>query len=135
MLRVLRRCRFLVLTLLLAAPGLGGTWLSLAHPCPVDMPWLAGSGHGGHGAGTSHSHGNAPQGDAPQGDAPADSGSSCNCVGACQSGVLALFSLSAGPAAVLAEAGWDTSPSTPDSDTPVQPRLRRHPPATAPPLA
>lgn len=130
MLRVLRRCHFLALTLLLAAPGLGGTWLSLAHPCPVDMPWLAGSGHGGHGAQTSHG-----QGDVPPGDTPADSGSSCNCVGACQSGVLALFSLSAGPAAVLAEAGWDTSPSAPASDTPVQPRLRRHPPATAPPLA
>ena len=125
MLRVLRRCRILALTLLLAAPGLGGTWLSVAHPCPVDLPWLAGAGHGDHGAQTSHGHG----------DAPADSSTSCNCVGTCQSGAAALVSIATAPAAVLAGTGWSTAPSTPNSDTPVQPRLRRHPPATAPPLA
>jgi hypothetical protein len=115
----------LALTLLLAAPGLGGTWLSVAHPCPVDAPWLAQSGHGDHGAQTSHDHG----------DAPAGSSSSCNCVGACQSGAATVVSIAAGPRTILAAAGWNTSPSSPDSDTPVQPRLRWHPPATAPPLA
>lgn len=125
MLRALRQCRFLALTLLLAAPGLGGTWLSVAHPCPVDAPWLAPGGHGDHAAQTSHGHG----------DAPADSASSCNCVGACQSGSAALISISTGPTAVLAAAGWNTSPSSPNRDTPVQPRLHRHPPATAPPIA
>jgi hypothetical protein len=125
MLHALRRCRILALVLLLAAPGLGGTWLSVAHPCLGDLPWLAGAGHGDHEAQTSHGHG----------DAPAGSTTSCNCVGACQSAAAALVSISAGPTAVLAEAGWTTAPSTPDSDPPVQPRLRRHPPATAPPLA
>jgi hypothetical protein len=125
MFRALRRCRNLALTLLLAAPGLGGTWLSVAHPCPVDAPWLAQVGHGDHGAQTSHGHGNAP----------ADSSTSCNCVGACHSGAAALISISTGPTAILAAVGWNTSPSSPNSDTPVQPRLRRHPPATAPPLA
>ena len=125
MLRALRQCHILALTLLLAAPGLGGTWLSVAHPCPVDAPWLAQASHTDHGAQASHGHGNAP----------ADSSSSCHCVGVCQSGAAALVSISTGPTAILAVVGWNTSPSTPNSDTPVQPRLRRHPPATAPPLA
>jgi hypothetical protein len=124
MLGALRRCRILALTLLLAAPGLGGTWLSVVHPCPVDAPWLAQAGHGDHGAQSSHEHGSTP----------ADS-SSCNCVGACHNGAAALVSIAARPTAILAAVGWDTSSSSPNSDTPVQPRLRRHPPATAPPLA
>src|SRR5918994_7224625 len=108
MLRALRKCRTLALTLLLAAPGLGGTWLSVAHPCPVDAPWLAQVGHGDHGPQTSHDHGNAPAG----------SSSSCNCVGACQSGAAALVSISAEPAAILAAVGWNNSSSSPNSDTP-----------------
>ncbi len=55
----------LALTLLLAAPGLGGTWLSVAHPCPVDMPWLAQGGHAGHGARTGHGHGQTLPPDPP----------------------------------------------------------------------
>lgn len=125
MLRVFRRCRVLALTLLLAAPGLGGTWLSLAHPCPVDTPWLAQEAHSDHGAQPSHGHG----------DAPASSTSSCSCVGTCQSGAPALVTISAGPTAEVVAAGWTTSPATADFATPDQPRLRRHPPATAPPLA
>jgi hypothetical protein len=123
MLGAFRQCRTLAIALLLAAPGLGGTWLSVVHPCPVDAPWLAPVGHHDHGAQTSHGHG----------DAPANS-SSCHCVGACHSGAAALISISTGPTAVLAAVGWNSSPSSPDSDTPVQPRLRRHPPATAPPI-
>jgi hypothetical protein len=125
MLQVLRQCRALALTILLAAPGLGGTWLSLAHPCPVDMPWLAQSGHSGHGAQDSHGHG----------DVPADSTTSCNCVGACQSASAALISVSGHSTVVASVAGWNSAPSSPDRDTPAQPRLRRHPPSTAPPIA
>ena len=71
MLKLLRQCRALALTLLLAAPGLGGTWLSLAHPCPVDMPWLA-EGPSDHSGQSSHGHGDTSSG----------STTSCNCVGA-----------------------------------------------------
>ena len=98
--------------------------MSVAHPCPVDAPWLAQVGHGDHATQTSHGHS----------DAPANS-SSCHCVGACQSGAATLVSISTGPAAILATVGWNTSPASPNSDTPAQPRLRRHPSATAPPLA
>jgi hypothetical protein len=125
MLGLLRQCRALALTLLLAAPGLGGTWLTLAHPCPVDMPWLAQGDHHDHQAQTSHSHGDAPEGSAP----------SCNCVGACHSGAATLVSISTGPTSTIAGAGWSTPPSALDSDAPVQHRLHRQPPATAPPLA
>jgi hypothetical protein len=124
MVKLLRQCRALTLTLLLAAPGLGGTWLSLAHPCPVDMPWLA-EAHSDHTGQSSHGHG----------DTSAGSTTSCNCVGACQSAAATLAPVAAGPKIVPAAAGWDTSPSAPDSEAPAQPRLRRHPPATAPPLA
>ncbi len=125
MLPVLRRCRALALALLLAAPGLGGTWLSLAHPCPVDMPWLAQTDHGVHGAQASHGHG----------DAPAGSSSSCSCVGACHGGGLALISVPVEPATALVLVGWNTSPATPDRDAPARTDSHRHPPATAPPLA
>jgi hypothetical protein len=126
MLRVLRQSRVLALTLLLAAPGLGGTWLSVAHPCPVDMPWLAQpSGHPEHAAQSAHGHS----------DAPASSTDPCHCVGACQGATAALITLAAAPAVTTAVAGWNTAPSSPDSDSPAQPRLRRHPPSTAPPLA
>ena len=124
MLKVLRQCRALALTLLLAAPGLGGTWLSVAHPCPVDMPWLA-EAHGDHSAQSPHSHGDTSSG----------STTSCNCVGACHGAAATLAPVSAGPTVILSAAGWDSSPSAPNSEDPVQPRLHRHPPATAPPLA
>jgi hypothetical protein len=124
MLKLLRQCRALALTLLLAAPGLGGTWLSVVHPCPVDTPWVAES-HSDQGGQSSHSHGDTSSG----------STTSCNCVGACQSAAATLALASAGPKMLPAAAGWDTSPSAPDSEAPAQPRLRRHPPATAPPLA
>ena len=124
MLKLLRQCRALALTLLLAAPGLGGTWLSLAHPCPVDMPWLA-EAHSDHSGQGSHGHSDTSSG----------STNSCNCVGACQSAAATLAPVTAGPRILPAGAGWDSSPSAPDFEVPVQPRLRRHPPATAPPLA
>jgi hypothetical protein len=125
MLRALRQYRALALTLLLVAPGLGGTWLSLAHPCPVDMPWLAGDGHSDHGAQASHGHE----------DAPHSSSSSCSCVGACQSGTAALTHSPVRPALTLAAIGWNTSPAAPDTDAPVENNPHRQPPATAPPLA
>src|SRR5688500_9211026 len=48
------RSRLASLLLCLASPAVGGTLLPVAHPCPVNAPWLAqdpGSGdreHGGH---------------------------------------------------------------------------------------
>src|SRR5688500_2837376 len=111
MFAVLRRCRALALTLLLAAPGLGGTWLSLAHPCPVDMPWLAGAGHGDHGPQASHG----------QGDAPEGSSSSCSCVGACQGGTAGLIQSPIHAVVAFAGTGWDTAPSAPDVEAPVRP--------------
>src|SRR5688572_4438584 len=102
MLRLLRRCRVLALTLLLAAPGLGGTWLSLAHPCPVDMPWLAGAEQQGHAAQPSHGHGDAADG----------SSGSCSCVGICQGGAAALIAVQGSPALTAVEAGWTTAAST-----------------------
>ena len=125
MLRVLRRCRTLALTLLLAAPGLGGTWLSLAHPCPVDMPWLARSEHGEQVGQSQHGHHDTPDG----------SSGSCSCVSACQGGSAALSSSPARPTVSLVSAGWDASPAVPDSQAPVQRTPHRHPPSTAPPLA
>jgi len=125
MFRALRRCHALTLTLLLAVPGLGGTWLSVAHPCPVDTPWLNQEGHAAHqahGAGGGH-------------DAPAESSTTCHCVGTCQNASAALSSIAAAPAFTPVLTGWNTAPSSPDRDTPAQPRLRRHPPSTAPPLA
>jgi hypothetical protein len=136
MLRVLRRCRVLALTLLLATPGLGGTWLAVAHPCPVDMPWLAETGHGHEQ--TSHGHGQTSHGQAQTSHghegAPAGS-SSCNCVSVCQSGTAALFSVRSSPTVLVAVGGWDSPPTSSDLDAPAQPRRHRHPPATAPPLA
>jgi hypothetical protein len=125
MLRLLRQCRALAVTLLLAAPGLGGTWLSLAHPCPVDMPWLAAGEHADHGAQSSHGHD----------DAPGSSSSSCSCVGACHGASAALTARAVEAAITLARQGWDTAPSSPDSDAPDQHSPHRHPTATAPPLA
>src|SRR5919109_3342794 len=109
MLHLLRRCRALALTLVLASPGLGGTWLSLVHPCPVDMPWLAAEGHLSHGAQAAHGHG----------DAPAGSSSSCSCVGACQGGSVTLTSISSGPVVAVAAGGWDASPATANVDAPI----------------
>src|SRR5918997_2176904 len=103
MLRLLRQCRALAVTLLLAAPGLGGTWVSLAHPCPVDMPWLAAAEHADHGAQTSHGHD----------DTHGSSSSSCSCVGACQGGSAALTAPAAEAVFTLARPGWDIAPSAP----------------------
>ena len=128
MLRLLRRCRIPALTLLLAAPGLGGTWLSVAHPCPVDLPWLAPAGHAEHGA-------EGARGTHAHGGAPAEAPSTCNCVGACQGGSAALISLPAGPVALVAPGGWNSSASAPHLEAPLQLRPHRQPPATAPPLA
>ena len=125
MLRVLRRCRALALTLLLATPGLGGTVLSVAHPCPVDMPWLAGAEHSTHATQPSHGHG----------DTPASSSNSCSCVGLCQGGTAVLLPATAHAAVTPATTGWTTSTSAPDTNPPAEHGSHRQPPATAPPLA
>jgi hypothetical protein len=125
MLHALRRCRVLALALLLAAPGLGGTWLALAHPCAVDMPWLAAGDPPDPDAQTSHGHG----------DAHDTSSGSCSCVGACQSGTASLIDSPARAVLTAVTTGWTSAPTAPDTDPPAEPSPHRHPPATAPPLA
>lgn len=120
MFRALRRCRPLALTLLLAAPGLGGTWLSVAHPCPVDSSTLADQPHehGGHTSG--------PESTSPGHD-------QCVCLGSCH---LASLTAPAQAAAVAYEAPhFDLASSRPGTEAlaPRERPFRLHPPSTAPP--
>lgn len=72
------RSRLAALFLLLASPALGGTVLSVAHPCPVDAPWRVAP------AGATHEH----SGHHGQSHAPGhQSGHTCTCPGACAAGV------------------------------------------------
>ena len=117
--------RALVAALALAAPGLGGTWLAVAHPCPVDMPWLAAQSHAGHDAQSSHGHGDAGHG----------SSSACSCVSACQNASAALNQSPVPAAGTVATPGWDVFPSASNHETPALRIAHRLPPATAPPLS
>jgi hypothetical protein len=123
MIRILRRSRLLALLLVLATPGLGGAWLQAAHPCPVDLPWLAGQHQGQH---ASH-HGTEP------GTVPA--GEVCHCVGACHTAGAALLTTAARVAVLVLTGDRPASTPAPDLDPPVQRSTDRQPPATAPPLA
>jgi hypothetical protein len=71
MLGLPRRSRWLAVALLLATPGVAGTLLQAAHPCPVEAPWLppAADAPGAHQHGD---HGSEP-------GAPVE----CHCIGAC----------------------------------------------------
>ncbi|HKP28101.1 MAG TPA: hypothetical protein VJU15_01790 [Gemmatimonadales bacterium] len=121
------RSRFASLLLLLASPAVGGTALPIAHPCPVDAPWLA-QHETGHDEHAGH-HG--------QSQAPTDqpSSHSCTCPGACTVG----FGLS-----VPSPAGTITLPGAPVRTLPAsvehsapwtRSALDRLPPSTAPPIA
>jgi hypothetical protein len=123
MIRILRQSRLLPLLLLLATPGLGGAWLQAAHPCPVDLPWLAGAEHAQQG---SH-HGTEP------GNAPA--GETCHCVGVCHVAGAALVATATRVAVLVVTSDPPAATPAPDLDPPVQLPSDRQPPATAPPLA
>jgi hypothetical protein len=122
------RSRLASLLLLLASPAVGGTALPIAHPCPVDAPWLA--TESGSGPASEHAgHHGQPQ-------TPDDQSShTCTCPSACTfSGGLSLPS-GAGdlkipfsavrilPAFVEHSAPWTRA------------FLERLPPSTAPPIA
>lgn len=129
MLGTLRRLRLLTWMLLLSTPGLAGTVLQAAHPCPVDAPWLAAEQAGHHGGHAGH-HGSVPD------DAGQDAGHGvCNCVGACQVGAPAPLPSGAGPIRVVPVAVV-SAPVVPSTTTaPVWRPLDRLPPSTAPPTA
>lgn len=75
----------LALLLALLLPGVGGSWLALAHPCPAALAVTGGGQHevpaaaGHHGHDGSHS---AP--------AQGEHGTHCQCLGACQGGAVPL---------------------------------------------
>jgi hypothetical protein len=117
MMPLFRRCRSLAVVLLLAAPGLGASWLPVVHPCVVDSPWLAPDG--GH-----HSH-QAPD---------ATDSETCHCIGSSQARSPALLPIAA--ALALATVPVERISRTPlfTPDPPIQRPVDRLPPATAPPL-
>jgi hypothetical protein len=120
----LRRLRWLALVLLVAVPGLGGAALQLAHPCPVDSPWLALGHDAGHSVHDSHG---APA------DSRASAPESCQCVGACAA---ALAPAPITDAGLIAELGDQEArrPAVPLSElAPASRPLDLLPPTTAPP--
>ncbi|MEZ4585983.1 MAG: hypothetical protein R2909_06245 [Gemmatimonadales bacterium] len=124
MLRSLRHSRLFSLLLLGASPGLGGVALPVLHPCPVDMPWMAGAEAG---SGAGHHHETAPE----QGGTHAGT---CQCLGACQVSSAAVPKAAGTPVLeplVFERAGPRLAAATPLAARPD----RRQPPATAPPTA
>ncbi len=125
--------RLLASFLLLASPAVGGTVLPLAHPCPVDSPWLAdsesGDSHHGH-------HGTATQPGDSTGELPSghDSHTDCSCIGFCATPALLLA-----PQGVVALVAAVEVPSASPQWTVVdaievrQQLLDLLPPTTAPP--
>lgn len=75
-----RRLGPLALLLALLLPGLGGSWLSLGHPCPSAV--AAAPAQVDHGHGASHHEGHAPHDTEPAGH----HGNHCECLGACHAG-------------------------------------------------
>jgi hypothetical protein len=113
---LIRRSRLLALALLLATPALGGAWLQVAHPCPVDAPWAGHPDAGGHGDHDSPGH-----------------GETCHCVGSCAASAAAILTAAAAVSGMLDEA---PAPPRPPRAALTVPALRpsdRLPPATAPP--
>lgn len=130
--------RLLASLLLIASPAVGGTLLPLAHPCPVDAPWLAepdahpeaGAGHHGHHVPATASS------DAPTGvPAGHDSHTDCSCIGMCAAPAVLLA-----PRGVVALAPIVTVASDRlqwpviDATDNHQQLLDLLPPTTAPPL-
>ena len=118
MLHLLRRSRLLALALLLATPALGGAWLQVGHPCPVDAPWLSTGGNEGHGEHDPHS-----------------TPGTCHCVNSCQAAAVA--AIAAAPVLQLAAAPPPAAPPAfaPAAPLPAFRPADRLPPATAPPTA
>ena len=126
--------RHLAAFLLVASPAIGGQLLPLAHPCPVDAPWVGEAGtadpHAAHGhAGHEASPPSTPSGQHAHED--------CSCIGACAT-PLALdtpHSAAAVRAVVLAPPlGAHAWTPVERLDGALRP-LDRLPPQTAPPLA
>ncbi len=121
------RSRLASFLLLLASPAMGGTVLPLAHPCPVDAPWLApapgadGQDHSGH---------HQPS------QTPADqSGHSCTCPGTGAAGISAAVPAVSGTV-LLADAPVLALPASAGSDACwTRALLDLLPPSTAPPIA
>ncbi len=119
----LRRSRLLSLALLLATPGMAGTALQAAHPCPAQAPWLAQTGH----APDAHHHGS--HGSEP--GAPTQ----CHCIGTCHAA--STWAPPAGGPVLAVRAAAQSVVARP-ADTVLAPAhfpYRFLPPATAPPLA
>lgn len=128
------RTRLAPLAVLLALllPGLGGSWLSLGHPCPAAEA-LAASGNDAGGASAEHAGHHGPESPAP--DAPGHHDGHCDCLGACQGGAvplaprgLALATAQHTYARVTPAAGWTTW-------FPLHTPLDLLPLPTAPPVA
>jgi hypothetical protein len=120
MIGCVRRWRLVALLLLVITPGVAGTVLDGAHPCPENAPWAAGAatGHGEHGSGD---HG-----------APSHS-AECHCLGAC---IGAVATVPFAP--VLPTTTYDVEVArnarAAPADLPASPPSDRLPPSTAPPL-
>jgi hypothetical protein len=86
--RLRRLARHLALPLVLLLPGLGGTWLQAAHPCPVEQGAVGHAGHGGPSADLAGHGGHAAPHQGPDDGAPAQDAehATCTCVGACGQG-------------------------------------------------
>lgn len=123
MLGFLRRSRLLSLALLFAAPGVAGTVLQAAHPCPAQAPWLAQTGGAPHG----HHHGS--QGSEP--GAPTE----CHCIGTCHAA--STWAPPAGGPVLAGQLAAQVAVARPAYTelAPAHFPYRFLPPATAPPLA
>ncbi len=145
MMNLFRRLHSLALLLILASPGIGGVAMPVLHPCPVDLPWLAGGGtetgpHGGsHGSpvtdheGHGDHHGSSlGQGSGTEGHQDGG-GHLCSCMGSCCPGAIAESPAPVpGLVAGIENHGSPVlggAPRVPGSD-----HLSLLPPSTAPPL-
>lgn len=123
MLGFLHRTRWLSLALLFATPGIAGTVLQAAHPCPAQAPWLSQTSdapdahhHGGHGS---------------EPGAPTE----CHCIGTCHAA--ATWAPPAGGPVLAVPAPAQIVVARPADMlfAPAHFPYRFLPPATAPPLA
>jgi len=77
----LRRHRWFAAVLLAASPAVAGQVLPVLHPCPVDMPWVAGHGVAASMAGMSHHAGHPPAHQLAHHE--------CSCIGQCSTPAIA----------------------------------------------
>jgi hypothetical protein len=125
--------RHVAALLLVASPAIGGQLLPLAHPCPVESPWVTGSVAEDPHAG----HGHAPRdATAPSPPSEQHNHAECTCIGACAAPVAldaprTLISARAAFSAPVAQRSWFPVERL---DAPVRPHDRL-PPQTAPPTA